>query len=50
MNIVVTGENGFIGRWLIIELAQYEKYQITALIRKGSNIIKAVWPKVKEYL
>ncbi len=37
MNIVVTGANGFIGRWLITELAQYEKYQITALIRKGSN-------------
>lgn len=37
MNIIVTGTNGFIGRWLIAELTQHEKDQITALIQKGSN-------------
>lgn len=37
MNIIVTGSNGFIGKWLINELHREGKHEITALIRKGSS-------------
>lgn len=39
MNVIVTGANGFIGRWLVDELIKQDGIKVTALVRKGSNQI-----------
>ena len=40
MKILVTGATGFIGQWLITELARQGKHQVIALVRKESDTTK----------